>query len=161
MNTWSVPILCFVCLCWRIIHEDLFEVFPVCISFLDYLLVMITFSGFFLYFLYIYIYTYVYTYQRVPDTRRVQFFTHVYNCGRVWLIPTGTVAGGYLLNPTRIWPIAIPTLGSLWAYKEFQLVRGQPQTRDAVTTRGANGNDNFRIPGIIFEVLPKFRSKRK
>jgi hypothetical protein len=27
--------------------------------------------------------------------------------------------------------------------------------------RGENGNSNFQIPGIIFEVLPKFRSKRK
>jgi hypothetical protein len=29
------------------------------------------------------------------------------------------------------------------------------------TTRNENGNSNFRIPGIIFEVLLKFRSKRK
>jgi hypothetical protein len=28
-------------------------------------------------------------------------------------------------------------------------------------SRGENGNGNFRIPGIIFEVLPKFSSKRK
>jgi hypothetical protein len=28
----------------------------------------------------------------------------------VWLIPVGTVAGGYLLCPTRIRPVAIPTV---------------------------------------------------
>jgi hypothetical protein len=27
--------------------------------------------------------------------------------------------------------------------------------------RGENGNGNFRIPRIVFEVLSKFRSKRK
>jgi hypothetical protein len=28
-------------------------------------------------------------------------------------------------------------------------------------TRGENRNDNFRIPGILFKILPKFRSKQK
>jgi hypothetical protein len=27
--------------------------------------------------------------------------------------------------------------------------------------RVENGNGNFRLPGIVFEVLPKFRAKRK
>jgi hypothetical protein len=39
--------------------------------------------------------------------------------------------------------------------------RGQngESLRDAVT-RGENRNGNFCIPGIVFEVLPKFRSNR-
>jgi hypothetical protein len=27
--------------------------------------------------------------------------------------------------------------------------------------RGDNGNDNFRLPGVIFKILPKFRAKQK
>jgi hypothetical protein len=53
----------------------------------------------------------IYIYPRVPDTRqvraRVQFFTRGYSCGRVWLVPVGIVACGYLLYPTRIRPVVI------------------------------------------------------
>jgi hypothetical protein len=47
-----------------------------------------------------------------PDTRwvraRVQNFTRGYSHGRIWIIPAGMVAGGYLLYPIRTRPIAIP-----------------------------------------------------
>jgi hypothetical protein len=90
MKTWSVLILCSVCLFWRIIHDDLFEVFPARISFLEFLLVMIIFSKNFWYCFKIYIYS------RVPDTRP---------------IPDG-YGHGYKFLPTGIYyirPIAIPT----------------------------------------------------
>jgi hypothetical protein len=48
-----------------------------------------------------------------PDTRwvraRVQNFTRGYSHGRIWIIPTGMVAGGYLLYLIRTQPVAIPT----------------------------------------------------
>jgi hypothetical protein len=48
-----------------------------------------------------------------PDTRwvraRVQNPTRGYRRGRVWVIPAGIVAGGYLSYPIRTRPIAIPS----------------------------------------------------
>jgi hypothetical protein len=37
----------------------------------------------------------------------------------------------------------------------------QELIRCSTECRGRNGNGNFRILGIVFEVLPKFRSKQK
>jgi hypothetical protein len=49
-----------------------------------------------------------------PDTRwvwaRVQNPTRGYSRGRVWVIPAGIVAGGYLPYPIRTRPIAIPNV---------------------------------------------------
>jgi hypothetical protein len=50
-----------------------------------------------------------------PDTRRVQvrvgFCTRGYDSGRVQPAVVGTLAGGYLLYPTRIRPVANPSSG--------------------------------------------------
>jgi hypothetical protein len=37
----------------------------------------------------------------------------------------------------------------------------EPFAASVVATRGENENGNFGIPETVFEVLPKFRSKRK